>query len=104
MLEGSNNMATQRRDNEIVNQLRIMNQRMDQMANDFRDRLDKLERKCVNDHDGVQNRSERREFNIRRVVRGVNTNVNEFMASNMDISDVDFEDVFVGHGEHFGQQ
>jgi hypothetical protein len=26
------------------------------------------------------------------------------MASNMDISDVDFEDVFVGHGEHFGQQ
>ena len=37
-------------------------------------------------------------------MRGVNTNVNEFMASNMDISDVDFEDVFVGHGEHFGQQ
>jgi hypothetical protein len=58
MLEGSNNMVPQRRYNEIVNQLRIMNQRMDQMVNDFRDRLDKLERKCVNDHDGVQNRSE----------------------------------------------
>jgi len=29
-VSNNNNMATQRRDNEIVTQLRIMNQRMDQ--------------------------------------------------------------------------
>jgi hypothetical protein len=40
MLEASNNTATQREDNEIVTQLCIMNWRIDQMANEFRDRLE----------------------------------------------------------------
>jgi hypothetical protein len=75
---------------------------MDHMANEFRDRLDRLERQHVNDHGGVQNRLEQREFNVKRVVRCVNINVIEFVAHNVDISDVDFEDVFVGHKEHFG--
>lgn len=50
MSKVSNNLALQRGDNEIVTQLRIMNQRMDQMTNEFEDRLDKLERQRVNDH------------------------------------------------------
>jgi len=79
-----------------------MNQRMDQMANKFRDRLDRLKRQHVNNHGGVQNRPEQREFNVKRVVRCVNINVIEFVAYNVDMSDVDFEDVFVGHKEHFG--
>jgi hypothetical protein len=37
-----------------------------------------------------------------RVVRRVNTNVDEFVADNANISYVDFEDVFTGHGECFG--
>jgi len=93
MLEISNNMTPYKRDNEIITQLHIINQLMDQMANKFRDRLDTLERQHVNDHDRVQIRLEQREFNIRRVVRRVNTNVYEFVADNMDISDVDFKDV-----------
>jgi hypothetical protein len=36
----SNNMATKRRDNEIETQLHIINQWMDQMTNEFGDRLD----------------------------------------------------------------
>ena len=41
-----------------------MNQRIDHMANEFRDRLDRLERQHVNDHGGVQNRLEQREFTL----------------------------------------
>ena len=49
----SNNMAIKRRDNEIVTQLRIMNHQIDQMTNEFGDRLDRLERQHVNDHGRV---------------------------------------------------
>jgi len=61
MSKASNNIAPQKEDNEIVTQLRIMNQRMDQMANEFRDRL---EGKRANDHGKVQNRPKRKEFNV----------------------------------------
>jgi hypothetical protein len=44
MSETSNNMTQHKGDNKIVIHLRIMNQRMDQMANEFRDRLERLER------------------------------------------------------------
>jgi len=67
------------------------------MTNKFGDRL---ERKRVNDHDGVQNRPKQREFIVRRALRQVNTNVNEFVTDN-DTSSVDFENIFVGHEEHF---
>jgi hypothetical protein len=83
-------MAPQRGDNEIVTQLCIMNQRMDQMANEFGDRL---ERQHVNDHGKVKIRPEQREFNVRMVVRQVNTNVDKFVADNADIRDLDFKDV-----------
>jgi hypothetical protein len=63
-----------------------------------------LERNRVNNHGRVRIRHEQKEFNVRRVVRRVNTNVDNFVVDNMDMSDVDFEDVFVGHEEHFGQQ
>jgi hypothetical protein len=63
-----------------------------------------LERNHVNDHGRVQIRHEHREINVRKVVRGDNTNVDKFVIDNMDMSDVHFEDVFVKHGEHFGQQ
>jgi hypothetical protein len=69
------------------------------MANEFKDRLD---RKHVNDHCRVQNKPERKEFNVKRVVRRVNTNVDEFVADNTDIRDVYFENVSVRNGEHFG--
>ena len=52
MLESSNNMTPQRGDKEIITQLRIMNQRMDKMANEFEDI------QCANDHGGIQNRLE----------------------------------------------
>jgi hypothetical protein len=58
---------------------------------------DRLERKHVNNYGRVQIRSERREFNARRAVRRVDTNMDEFMVNSVNISDVDFEDVFVGH-------
>jgi hypothetical protein len=35
-----------------------MNHRMDQMGNKFIDRLDRLEKQCVNDHGRVQIRLE----------------------------------------------
>jgi len=60
---------------------------MDWMANEFRDRF---ERQWVNDHDRVQ-------------IRRVNTNVNDFVADNMDMSDVDFKYVSMGQKECFGQ-
>jgi len=44
-------MTPYRGDNEIVTELRIINQRMNQMTNEFGDRLDRLERQHVNDHD-----------------------------------------------------
>jgi hypothetical protein len=47
-------------------------------------------------------RPERREFNVRRVVKRVNTNVDEFVVDNMDMSDVDFKYMSMGHREHFG--
>jgi len=92
--------APQRGDNEIVTQLRIMNQQMDQMANEFGNRL---ERKHVNYHGKVQIRHEGIEFNITGAVRQVNTNMNEFVAYNTNMSDVDFEKLSVGHGERFGK-
>ena len=69
-----------------------MNQHMDQMVNEFGDRL---ERQRVNDHSRVQIRLEQRKFN---------TNVDAFVADNTNISDIGFEDVSMRHGEHFGQQ
>ena len=71
------------------------------MANEFKDRLDMLDRKHVNDHCRVQNKPERKEFNVKRVVRRVNTNVDEFVIDNIDMSNVDFKDVSMGHGECF---
>jgi len=71
------------------------------MANEFKDRLDRLDRKHVNDHCRVQNKPERKEFNVKRVVRRVNTNVDEFVIDNIDMSNVDFKDVSMGHGECF---
>ena len=55
--------------------------------------MDRLERQRVNDHGRIQIRLERRKFNVRRVVRRVNTNVDEFTADNMYMNDVDFKDV-----------
>jgi len=52
MLEASNNMTPYRGDNKIVTELHIINQRMNQMTNEFGDRLDRLERQRANDHDG----------------------------------------------------
>jgi hypothetical protein len=75
------------------------------MTNEFGDRLDRLdrlERKRANDHDEVQNRPKRREFIVRRALSQVNTDVDEFVADN-DTSSVDFENIFVGHGEHFAR-
>jgi len=74
---------------------------MDQMINGFGDRLDKQH---FNDHDRVQIRPLRREFNVKRVVRQVNIDVDEFVVDNTDMSDVDFKDVSVGHWRCFGQQ
>jgi len=48
MSEASNNMTPYRGDNEIVTQLRIMIQLIDQMTNEFRNRLDRLKRQYVN--------------------------------------------------------
>jgi hypothetical protein len=47
VLEARSKMTPHRGDNEIVTQLRIMNQRMDQMANEFGGRLDRMERQHV---------------------------------------------------------
>jgi hypothetical protein len=55
---------------------------MDQITNEFGDRLDRLERQRVNDHNMVQIRPERKEFNVRRGVMRVNTNVDTFVADN----------------------
>jgi hypothetical protein len=77
---------------------------MDQMTNEFGDRLDRLERQYANNHGGVQNKPKQKELNVRMVVRRVNTDVDEFVADNVGMSDIDFEDVFMGHGERFEQQ
>jgi hypothetical protein len=69
------------------------------MANEFRDRMNRLERKCVNHHGRVQIRPEQRESNVKRVVIRVNTNMNEFVTDNADMSDVNFKNVFVRYGE-----
>jgi len=74
------------------------------MANKFGDRLDRLKRQHVNNHSMVQIKPKWGEFNVRRVVRQVNTNMDEFVANNVNISNVDFEDVSVGHGERFVQE
>jgi hypothetical protein len=81
-----------------------MNQRMDQMTNEFGDRLDRLERQHANNHGGVQIKPKQRELNVSMVVRRVNTDMDEFVANNIGMSDVDFENVFMGHGERFEQQ
>jgi hypothetical protein len=49
---------------------------MNQMANEFGNRL---ERQHVNDHSRVKIRPEPREFNVRMIVRRVNTNIDEFV-------------------------
>jgi len=104
MSKTNNNMEPHKGDSEIITRFRIMNQWMDQITNEFGDRLDKLKRQRVNDHDMVQIRPERKEFNIKRVVMRVNTNVDMFVADNANMSNVDFEDVSVRHEERFGQQ
>jgi hypothetical protein len=50
----------------------------------------------------VQIKPEQRESNVRMVVRWVNINVDEFVANNINMSDIDFKDVFLGHRECFG--
>ena len=103
MSKANNNMAPYKGDSEIITRLCIMNQQMDQITNEFGDRLDRLERQRVNDHNMVQIRPERKEFNVRRGVMRVNPNVDTFVTDNAK-SNVDFEDVSVRHGERFGQQ
>jgi hypothetical protein len=61
-----------------------------------------LERQHVNDNGRVQIRPKKREFNVRRAIRQVNTIVDEFMANIADIGDVDFKVVSGGHEECFG--
>jgi len=51
---------------------------------------------------GVQNRFDKKEFNIRKVVRRVNIDMDEFVAYNTDMGNIDFDNVFVGNGEQFG--
>jgi hypothetical protein len=51
-------MVLQRGDNDIVTQLSNMNYRMNRIANKFGDKLDRLEKQRVNDHDNVQIRHE----------------------------------------------
>jgi len=51
---------------------------------------------------GVQNRLDKKEFNIRKVVRRVNIDMDEFVAYNTDMGNIDFDNVFVGNGEQFG--
>jgi hypothetical protein len=82
MSKANNNMAPYKGDSEIITRLCIMNQRMDQITNEFGDRLDRLERQRVNDHNMVQIRPKRKEFNVRRGVMRVNTNVDTFVADN----------------------
>ena len=36
------------------------------------------------------------------IVRLVTINMDEFVANNMDMSDINFKDAYVGHREHFG--
>jgi hypothetical protein len=74
------------------------------MANEFEDGLDRLERQHVNYNGRIQIKPVQRECNVNRVVRQVNTNIDAFVADNTDMSDVDFEDVSIRHGESFGQQ
>jgi len=66
--------------------------------------LDRLERRHANDHSGVQNRPEQREFNVRKAVRQVNADVDEFVVDNMDMDDVDFVNMSMGQWKWFGQQ
>ncbi|KAL9337650.1 hypothetical protein Peur_069419 [Populus x canadensis] len=77
------------------NNMALMNQRIDRMTNEFGDSLDRLEKQRVKDYSRVQIKLELREFNVRRAIRRVNINVDEFVTDNMDMSDVDFEDVSV---------
>jgi hypothetical protein len=60
MSQACNNITPWRGDSEIVSQLYIMNQRMDQMTNEFGGRLDRLNRQYVNDYCRVQIRSKRK--------------------------------------------
>jgi lysozyme family protein len=62
------------------------------MTNKYRDKLDRLKRQHVNNHGRVQIRPEQREFNVKRVVRRVNTNVDEFVADNANTSEVYFDE------------
>jgi hypothetical protein len=65
--------------------------------------VDRSERQHANDHSGVQNRPKRRKFNVRRAVKRVNTDLDEFVDDNIDMSDADFDNMFMGNGEQFGQ-
>jgi len=49
-------MAPQKGDNGIITLIHIINRQMDLMANRSGDRLDRLERECINDHGKVQSR------------------------------------------------
>jgi hypothetical protein len=69
------------------------------MTNEFGDKL----RQHVDDCGRVEIRPKQREFNVKRVVRRVNTNMDEFITDNTNMHNVDFEDVSVGHGECYGQ-
>lgn len=53
---------------------------------------------------GVQNRLEKREFNVRRVVRRFNIDLDEFVTDNTEIDNVNFDNVYVGHRKQFKEE
>ena len=66
------------------------------MANEFGYRL---ERQHDNDHSGAQNRPKRRKFNVMKAIKGVNTDLDEFMDDKINMSAADFHNMFTGNGE-----
>jgi hypothetical protein len=72
---------------------------MDQMADEFGDRW---VRQHSNGYGGVQNRLDKKKFNVRKVVKRVNTDMDEFVAYNTDIGNINFDNVFMGNGKRFG--
>jgi len=69
------------------------------MADEFGDRW---VRQHSNGYGGVQNRLDKKKFNVRKVVKRVNTDMDEFVAYNTDIGNINFDNVFMGNGKRFG--
>ena len=68
------------------------------MTNGFENKFDSLEKKHANDHYGD---SQQVRVNVRRVIRPVNTDVDEFMTDNTNMSDDEFNEMLVGDREYF---